>query len=73
MTYKTAALCAGYSGLEMGLTLAGIDHQLAWYSEIDANASKVMQHHNPGVPNLGDLTQIGGDLEPVDIVTAGFP
>lgn len=72
MTLRTAALCAGYGGLEMGLDLAGIDHKLTWYSEIDASASKVMAHHNPDAPNLGDLTQIT-DPPKVDIVTAGFP
>lgn len=56
--YRLAALCAGYSGLEMGLELAGVDFDLAWYAETDRHASKVLAHHHPGVPNLGDLTQI---------------
>ena len=58
MTWRTAALCAGYGGLEMGLTLAGVDHELEWYAEIDPHASLVMAHHHPDVPNLGDLTTI---------------
>ena len=57
----------------MGLTLAGVEHELAWYAEIDKHASAVMEHHHPGVPNVGDLTKLGANVEPVDIVTAGFP
>ncbi len=68
---KVAALCAGYGGLELGLTHAGIDHELTWYSEIDPAASTVMAHHTD-IPNLGDLRDIT-DPPPVDLVTAGFP
>jgi hypothetical protein len=30
----------------------------AWHSEVDANASKILEHHWPEVPNLGDLTKL---------------
>jgi len=69
---KVAALCAGYGGLELGLTMAGVDVDLTWYAETDRHASQVMAHHHPDAPNLGDLTAIT-DPPPVDIVTAGFP
>lgn len=72
MTYRTAALCAGYGGIEMGLTLAGIDHELAWFSEIESGPEQVINHHHPGAPNLGDLTLVT-DPPAVDIMTAGFP
>jgi DNA (cytosine-5)-methyltransferase 1 len=68
---RVAALCAGYDGLGLGLTLAGIDHELVWWSEIDPAASTVMAAHT-NAPNLGDLRAIT-DPPPVDIVTAGFP
>jgi DNA (cytosine-5)-methyltransferase 1 len=48
----------------------------AWHSEVDVNASKILAHHWPEVPNLGDLTKLkAGDAldSPVDIVTAGYP
>jgi hypothetical protein len=54
---KAAALCAGYGGLELGLALAGWDVDLAWVSETDPHASKVLDARF-GVPNLGDLTTI---------------
>ena len=69
---RVAALCAGYGGLELGLQMAGVDVDLAWYAEIDKHAASVMAHHHPQVPNLGDLTEIT-DPPPVDVMTAGFP
>lgn len=72
MTLRTAALCAGYGGLEMGLTMAGVDHQLAWYSELDDAPARDLLNIRTGAPNLGDLTAIHDPPE-VDIVTAGFP
>lgn len=71
---RVGALCAGYGGLEMGLALAGVEHELAWYSEICPAASCVFTSHWPGVPNIGDITKVDlNDLERVDIITAGFP
>ena len=71
MTTTVAALCAGYGGLELGLTAAGIEHELAWWAEIDPHASTVMAAHTTA-PNLGDLCAITNP-PPVDLVTAGFP
>ena len=68
---KVAALCAGYGGLELGLTEAGVDSTLEWFSEIDDDAAQVMKHRFDA-PNLGDLTMID-DPPPVDMITAGFP
>jgi DNA (cytosine-5)-methyltransferase 1 len=69
--WQVAALCSGYGGLELALTEAGLDHDLAWWSEIDPHAAQVMGAHTEA-PNLGDLCAIA-DPPPVDIVTAGFP
>jgi len=69
---RVGALCAGYGGLELGLSLAGLDVELTYYAEIDKHAAQVMAHHHPDVPNLGDLTEIA-DPPRVDVVTAGFP
>ena len=56
---------------------------VAWHCELDPAASKVLAHHYPGVPNLGDITQIdwnavkGGDATgshaDIDILCGGFP
>jgi DNA (cytosine-5)-methyltransferase 1 len=69
---KVGSLCSGYGGLELGLKMGGIDVDLRWFSEIESNAASIMEFHNPGVANLGDLIEIVFP-EPVDVVTAGFP
>lgn len=55
---RIGALCAGYSGLEIGVRAALGAGEVAWFSEIDDAPSKILAHHYPAVPNLGDLTQI---------------
>jgi DNA (cytosine-5)-methyltransferase 1 len=46
----------------------------AWVSDIDPGASKILAHHWPTVPNLGDLTAVDwSSVEPVDIVLGGYP
>src|SRR3954468_10640443 len=47
---------------------------IAWHAENDKWAAKVLAHHHPNVPNLGDITTIDwSDVDPVDVVCAGFP
>lgn len=71
---RVAELCAGYGGLFAALQLAGVEAELAWYAEVDADACAVMEAHHSGVPNAGDITTAQFSAqEPVDIVTAGFP
>jgi len=70
---RLGSLCTGYGGLDMA-----VEHHygatLAWYSEVDKDCNQLLDHHWPGVPNLGDLTAIDWDqVEPVDIMCAGFP
>lgn len=68
---KVGSLCAGYDGIEMGLRLAGEDVNLRWLAEFDP-ALDVL--HPAGVPNLGDITTLDwAAVEPVDLLTAGFP
>lgn len=63
-------LCEGYGGLSAAVPGA----QLAWYAENDPHAAQVLAHHMPHVPNHGDITTIDWrDLEPIDVLTAGYP
>jgi len=58
----------------MGLetVYGGID--LRFVSDIDKNVNTLLAHHHPCVPNLGDLTAVKWqDVEPVDVLTAGYP
>lgn len=64
-----------FSGIG-GFSLAAewIGWRTAWFSEIDPFASRVLAHHWPDVPNLGDITAIDfTTVEPVDIIVGGFP
>lgn len=67
---------AGYSGLEMGVQRV-FDAKPAWFGEIDPAPARILQHHYPQVPNLGDVTKVDWeevrDSQPIDILTAGYP
>ena len=46
----------------------------AWHCEVDSDASRILAHRWPGVPNLGDITAADWSaVEPVDILAGGFP
>lgn len=66
---RVGSLFSGYGGLDMA-----VGGELAWYAEIDPAACRVMEAHHPGVPNLGDVTQVDwAAVEPVDVMTGGYP
>lgn len=70
---RIGELFAGYGGLGLGVKDA-IGGELAWVSEIEDAPSRILKHHWPDVPNLGDITKINWeDVPPVDILTGGFP
>lgn len=70
---KAASLCTGYGGLDLAAAdVLDIEH--AWFAEYDPDASKILAHRYPHVPNLGDITAIDWtQVEPVDLLTAGYP
>lgn len=72
---SVGALFAGYGGLELGLAAVWPgDVVLRWYSENAPGPSAVMAHHNPGVPNLGDVAEVDWALVPaVSVITGGTP
>lgn len=73
---RVLGLCAGYGGLEMAVNAVTGGHPVA-FAEMDPYASQVFSTHNPGVPNLGDITAVDWrqvvDRYAPDIITAGFP
>lgn len=66
-------LCAGGGMLTRALeNLFGVTS--VWHAETDEAASKVLGHHWPDAPNLGDITNLAWNtLDPVDLLAAGFP
>jgi DNA (cytosine-5)-methyltransferase 1 len=68
-----AGLFEGYGGLTTA-TQSVLGGELGWYSENDTAASKVLAHHHPDVPNLGDITAIDWATVPRPrVLTGGFP
>jgi DNA (cytosine-5)-methyltransferase 1 len=63
-------LFSGIGGLERGFEQEGFDTIAV--AEIDPACMSVLERHNPGVPNLGDITQID-ELPHSDVLVAGFP
>ena len=71
LTY--GAMFAGYGGLELGAQ-AALGGHTRWHAENDAAPSRILARHWPGVPNLGDVTQIDwSSVQPVDVITGGSP
>ena len=68
------AMFAGYGGLELAVADVFPDARLAWVAEIEPAPARILAHHWPDVPNLGDVTAVDwADVEPVDIITGGSP
>jgi DNA (cytosine-5)-methyltransferase 1 len=70
---RSGSLCTGIMGLDRAAAdVYGCD--LAWYSELEPAPCQIIQREHPDVPNLGDLTALDwSELEPVDVLTAGYP
>lgn len=69
---RVGSLFSGIGGLDLGLERAGMT--VAWQSEIDPYACRVLAKHWPQVPNLGDITLIDwSEVEPVDLICGGYP
>lgn len=62
------------SGIEAA-TVAwhGLGWSSAFFSEIESFPKAVLAHRWPGVPDLGDFTEIGADRGPVDLLVGGTP
>ncbi|WP_350347228.1 DNA cytosine methyltransferase [Agromyces sp. G08B096] len=67
------SLCSGYGGLDLAVE-EFFAARTEWFAEFEDAPSRVLEHHWPGVPNLGDMTRVDwSQVEPVDIVTGGTP
>lgn len=73
MTATEGSLCTGYNGVGVATTKV-LGTELAWYSEVDPAACRLLAARYPGVPNVGDLTVADWkELPAVDVLTAGYP
>ncbi|SEG98685.1 DNA-methyltransferase (dcm) [Saccharopolyspora kobensis] len=73
---RAGSLCTGYGGLDMAVERV-FGAELTWYSDIDPGPIRLLEHHYPTIPNIGDLTTVDwqqlAETMPVDILTAGYP
>ncbi|MFF0498488.1 DNA cytosine methyltransferase [Nocardia aobensis] len=71
---KIGALFSGSGMLERAAEQLFQGSRIVWHSEVEPAACTVLERRFPGVPNLGDITQIDWDaVEPVDVLCGGFP
>lgn len=69
------SLFTGYGGLDMAVRMA-LDPaaRVAWTSDVELGPCRLAEVRWPGVPNLGDITQVDwSEVEPVDIICGGSP
>lgn len=69
------SLFTGYGGLDMAVRMA-LDPaaRVAWTSDVEPGPCRLAEVRWPGVPNLGDITQVDwSGVEPVDIICGGSP
>lgn len=70
---RIGSLFSGYGGLDMGAQAVTGGHVI-WHSEIEPAAARLLNHHHPDVPNLGDITAVDwAEIPRVDVLTGGFP
>ena len=74
MTIRFGSVCSGIEAASVAFGPLG--WQAAWFSEIEPFPCAVLQHHFPGVPNLGDMTTLperirSGEVEAPDMLCGG--
>lgn len=70
---KVGSFCTGVGGLDLAVE-RHFGAVSCWHSEVEPAPLTVLEREWPGVPNLGDLTTLDwSQVEPVDIITAGYP
>lgn len=69
------SLFTGYGGLDMAVRMAiAPGARVAWTSDVEPGPCRLAEVRWPGVPNLGDITQVDwSTVEPVDIICGGSP
>jgi DNA (cytosine-5)-methyltransferase 1 len=69
---KIGSLCTGYGGLDMAVE-AYFNAEMVWCAEVDKYASQLITKRFDK-PNHGNIKTIDwNQLEPIDILTAGYP
>lgn len=73
MSLPMLSLFTGYGGLDKAVASL-LDTHLVGVSDIDSGPCKVLDHHYPDAPNIGDIKAVDWDsLPPFDVLTGGYP
>ncbi len=73
MTARLGSLFSGTGAMDLAVCEV-LGATVAWHCETEPAANRVLAHHWPGVPNLGDIAAVDwATVEPVDVLTAGWP
>ena len=71
---KLGSLFSGIGGFEIGLMNSIPALEVSWQVEQDLFCQRVLKKHFPNSQMFNDVCNVGKDnLEPVDIICAGFP
>lgn len=68
---RVGSLFAGIGGFDVAAERAGMS--VAWQSEVDPAASRVLKYRWPNVENLGDIHHVDPPVSAVDVLCGGFP
>jgi DNA (cytosine-5)-methyltransferase 1 len=70
---RIGSTCSGYEGLGSAVQSV-LGGELAWVADNDPDASKLLAHRFPGVPNLGDIKSVDWlSVGAVDLLCGGYP
>ena len=73
MSLTHGSLFTGYGGLDLAVN-AAFGSETIWTSDINPGASRIIASRFPGVPNLGDITQVDwSTVARPDILSGGSP
>ena len=71
---RIGSICTGTGALDAAVEAVLPGSRTVWHCEFADGPAAILAHRFPGVPNHRDITQVDwSQVEPVDIVTAGFP
>ena len=72
---RVATVCSGIGAPEEGMK--DLPFEFVWSSEIEPFPCRVLKHHYPDVPNLGDMTKLFTNEtfinEPIELLVGGTP